>query len=594
MEGTNALVDTQDEQVRSPSRTRSMIAPIRCAVLVLCILAVASCGYEPSSVAENGVSRKSSDVSANLMWHLCYSPMTFDPRAQCPPSSAEVRRAKLLAREQTVRSKVRVDSSSATRAINVHEYTWGDAYYTETTRLEITPNQGPGPNDQPPAHSQEFQDGELTIRSSLGGFVWREHVNWRRWSVSNGTEVPLPLPDDPFYEPHPRIASFDNPPFSESGSQSYHLELQMSKPLSAFGFEVQYEEPLNVATVSYYKDTALVYQRVAPFDPDEPTLVAVKLDGATFNRVVLDGVGNWLYFANFRYVLGDDLSVLCSPSTLDRGALTDCQMTVRGPGAVTARSWRFDNPAVDREYLESVPSPTTAQWAGEMGVSGTVWAFATIAGRRDSASTTITVRDRDWVAAGLVADRVPSVTVGPVEPPVTIPSTGEDLGNAYNDGTYDNVCVEPKCRFIASGPNGGLGIYYQHPFSVTGHFVELNYTAFAAGSLWRQSFPLTQVNGRCARGQVPASLQSMIEMHEGTNVEAHRDSHTRIWRDAFDTLGARMFERVVIGGGIDHLRLFRSVRAMALTESAMIDDPLPNSPGGLRNPAKLPCKLFLP
>ena len=452
----------------------------------------------------------------------------------------EARSQRLLARAKAFASKHANDSASVTPAADVHEYVWGEAYYSETSRLEITPNQGAGPLDQPVPHAQEFRNEELTIRTSLGGFVWRENHSWRGWSQSGTTEIPLPLPER---YAAPRIASMDNPPWTMSGNQPYRLELTMSERLSALGFELRfdYSDPLLPVTVSYFQDTTLVYQRTAEDNWAEPTLVAMRLSDATFNRVVLSGIGNAFYFANFRYILADTLKVQCTPSTVLRGESVRCVMRTGAGAPLSNPQWEF--------HSDSVPNALQFEgdtvWEGPMAIGGTVAGSAIVGGQKLSDSASVIVRPRPWRANGVVMAKTSPSALSRTGRLREFPRIQGDLGYILMSVAVRPPASDPMVQLVREGPNTSLAFYTGMPLIYDSWSYEINDAALASGSTWRRSFPTGIVlSSTCSQTQL-APLRRLVEEHEGTDPNRYLDSHARIFRDYVDTAGVPQIERAV-------------------------------------------------
>jgi hypothetical protein len=336
----------------------------------------------------------------------------------------------------------------------------------------------------------------------------------------------------------------DNPPWTDYGTQPYRLELTMSKPLSAFGFEFYKDNP-GSATVSYYNDTVLVHQRTATTSHGpgygDPTLVAVRLTDASFNRVVVQTNDNALFFANMRYVLADDFRVVCDSTRLTRGNTVRCAM--RAGSVIADPRWEFSNDSLDL----AIPSIADTVWEGPLVISGTVVGTASLRGEQQSDSVTLAVVDRPWRALGV---RMPSTlpTVHASDPSLpAVPVFQHHLGFSLMKVGVQPPEFSPRVRKIAAGPNRGLWFFGELPLEFTTWYVAINGPALRSTSAWRLTFPSgISMTSRCTRSQLDR-LRGLVEQHEGTRPDTHRDSHTRVFRDVVDSVGVPMIERAVYG-----------------------------------------------
>lgn len=577
---------------------------------VFTLIVVVACVDEPSAA------RRAADVSATLSTRC---PRSETNRPEC------TRQARTAGRLQGIQSlsyqPSQFDAGTARNvAGGIVELTSDDAYRGRTAPL-VAQTLAPFSNRSALGDGR-FTDDSVTIQyepfaepiADAGVYTT---LGWEYWDdyPHSPQGVPMSTTDNRVLWLSPDLTANPAP---------LAITIRSSRLLTILGIEVSgfatdlhdgygYQDGGSF-TLQYYRDSAppvasassaasaiggaqslaasgLVHTRTVSADQwNDVAFVGTEIPGG-FNRVVVTGSSYLAALVNVRYRLSDSLSVACTPSgPITRGDRVTCRMSA-GAATVSSRSWRFDNDSADRAVLDFYPTPDNPEWSGPLALPGKIWAFATVNGRRDSASTSVTIRARDWIAAGLRSTPVPVTLLGQgglLVPPIA----SSDLGSAVSKPTFrEYSCELPECALIAEGPNTGLGYMVTFPISIDFHKVAINVMALTPGSAWLSSFPQSQVNGRCASANVQ-NLLSLVENHEGTSIETQRDSHTRIWRDAIDTLGAQRMERAVFNAKPEPFDLFKSVDIDALIEAKIIDDTTRGTRGWLRNPVKLPCKLF--
>ena len=330
------------------------------------------------------------------------------------------------------------------------------------------------------------------------------------------------------------------------------------------------------------------------YSSDTRMVSATPLGGQISRVVLIPADADYVAYS-FSFRLGEvEFTVMCLPSSVERAQMVTCEMKVSGGSALTAPEWEFDSPAISQDLPRPIRYPgasgsdaPSATWSGIMAVSGTVKGSVTVSGRRVSEQATITVTSRPWRASGVLAARPAVVYLGQgSHPPIPLVST--DLGHAYFSAPV-LTCSDARrgCVSISSGPNRGLIFSSAFPLSL-GLEVSINETALASNSTWRQSFPSSRINGRCSRSDVDGvNLRDLIVQHEGLNPDIHPNSHTRIFRDAMDSTGVTIMEAAVVGLVPSFDDLVTQAYDAAYKDAKQIDDST-----SLRNPARLPCRLF--
>ncbi|MBI2796815.1 MAG: hypothetical protein HYX65_08940 [Gemmatimonadetes bacterium] len=253
--------------------------------------------------------------------------------------------------------------------------------------------------------------------------------------------------------------------------------------------------------------------------------------------------------------------------------------------------WRFSSP--DLVDSSIVDASSGDHWQGPLVLSGRITVRAQLGGVRDSVSVDARVLPRPWLlfpSYHFPTAAPDPVTVGPPNP--ELPDTvvkRDDIGAARRQlATNPCVAVAPTCLYtVASGPNRGLAIGLA-PFQIIRDTVWINDVALAPGSIYMllHDQPPGPLN-YCTRAILEAyPLLLKVEEHEGTHPASQVDSHTRIFRDAMDSLALPIFERYVQGAKAneDLVAMTNAVKARAALEAASTD--LPQSP---RNPLQIPC-----
>ncbi len=400
------------------------------------------------------------------------------------------------------------------------------------------------------------------------------------------------------------IASVGNGTFQSNGgtNASRQMEVSFSSPVTSVTVTIHdptYSgntvQALNAAGALVALEAFTGNNQPGVYSADTRTVSATSTSGLISRIVLIPADLDYVaYSLSFR-VGQVDFTVSCLPATVQRGETIMCSMALSDGTAPKDPEWTFDSPSISDELPRPIRYPGASgsdtpmtTWFGEIVISGEVTGSALINGQRVTERATVAVTPRAWRSSGIQVQRRAVDYVGQGALP-SVPTKDEDLGKA-DLGARLLRCNESGagCSFITRGPNRGLGYLTLMPITLS-LAVSINETALAVNSSWRQSFPSSRVNGRCARSDIEGiNLRDLVLQHEGLNPDVHVNSHTRIFRDAMDTTGVSIMETGVYGAIPTVASLFEQANAAAFLDAKQIDQA-----SSLRNPLRLPgCRLF--
>lgn len=197
-----------------------------------------------------------------------------------------------------------------------------------------------------------------------------------------------------------------------------------------------------------------------------------------------------------------DLTLVCSPGSVERGQQVSCDVSVHPEDSTFAvRKWTFSG---DGHVVTDTTSATS--WSGPIVVGGSVSVEAVANGHDLAESTTITVNPRIWPTM-----KVAGIDGGNGD--LTYPP--QQLGDlAHTHQPFNRYVYDVEK--ITSGPNTGFW-YIRSPITDLLTIVHIS-RAFNSSDPWyrmqRGGIDPTTGDPFCYRNQIPA-FEKMARQHEG-------------------------------------------------------------------------------
>lgn len=328
--------------------------------------------------------------------------------------------------------------------------------------------------------------------------------------------------------------------------------------------------------------------RVRACDTQVTCTVALQKDGFMYVSGDYAGVTSFEGRSEIVRVVDAKLTMECTPNSVTRGAEdVTCTAEAAGDPKFVVTDWTFVSEDGSEQVTPTDPAQASSRtWIGPMVRSGTVTVSARVAGQLQTASSHVTVTNRNWT------NRTPHYTFvqSAGDSRMIIPDQviwSEDLGFAsWFDTESPAAPVPDYTAEVRTGPNEGLD-YFGEETTVRffGYYV-LNRAAMARGSRFylaqERGSGGTRIGGMnwCPPSVVATALSGLVENHE----RMHGSAYEAALGPQFPSVVSELEQITASDPGILYDaydsawdRLDRIARAQSLA--------IHTKPGGLVNPS---------
>jgi hypothetical protein len=271
-------------------------------------------------------------------------------------------------------------------------------------------------------------------------------------------------------------------------------------------------------------------------------------------------------------VLGQEIQLTCSPSTVRGGNLT-CTATPKTPPAtLTMTLWRF-TASTGGFVVNRTDNVSAHDWSGEVAAAGTIYVEGTVDGVQSSASATVAVTPRNWSSKTTLKDHsVIATTLS------NKPAAFAELGNAVLSLPLDQNVNRWLKTISDNGPNHEFDYLIDLPPKPTS-VSQVNTNAINGTSPFYtiQESKRKKISGfwYCPKSVVTGVLLGLSEKHEGAvpDPDVFPNSHPSIYRRHVDSVAYSRYEPLVGFQGQDFISTAtNTLHTQASNNSAAMDN----------------------